>query len=72
MRDYRIHSSAEKAIITGGSAFNVKAESLRIGDFGEAEVRALLGQHTAESGQPFAQEALRAVWELTARPARGW
>ncbi len=66
VRDYRIHSSAEKAIITGGSAFNVKAESLRIGDFTEAEVRALLGQHTAESGQPFAQEALRAVWELTA------
>ena len=57
---------SELEIITGGSAFNVKAESLRIGDFTEAEVRALLGQHTAESGQPFAQEALRAVWELTA------
>ncbi|MEM7128270.1 MAG: hypothetical protein AAF702_18205 [Chloroflexota bacterium] len=32
IRDYRIHSSREKAIITGGSAFNVKAESLRMGD----------------------------------------
>ena len=66
VRDYRIHSSAEKTVITGGSAFNVKAESLRIGDFTEAEARALLGQHTAESGQPFTEEALRAVWELTA------
>ena len=66
VRDYRIHSSAEKAVITGGSAFNVKAKSLRIGDFTEAEVRALLGQHTAESGQHFAEAALRAVWELTA------
>ena len=66
VRDYRIHSSAEKTVITGGSAFNVKAKSLRIGDFTEPEVRALLGQHTAESGQPFAEAALRAVWELTA------
>ena len=66
VRDYRIHSSAEKTVVTGGSAFNVKAKSLRIGDFTEAEVRALLGQHTAETGQPFAEQALRAVWELTA------
>ena len=66
VRDYRIHSSAEKTIITGGSAFNVKAASLRIGDFSEAEVRTLLVQHTAETGQRFAEAALQAVWELTA------
>ena len=66
VRDYRIHSAAEQAIVTGGSAFNIKAESLRIGDFSEAEVRALLGQHTAETGQRFAEDALQAVWELTA------
>ena len=29
VRDYRIHSSREKTIITGGSAFNIKAKSLR-------------------------------------------
>ena len=66
VRDYRIHSSAEKAIVTGGSAFNVKAESLRIGDFSEAEVRALIGQHVAETRQRFAKDALQAVWKLTA------
>ena len=66
VRDYRIHSSAEKTVITGGSAFNVKAASLRIGDFSEAEVRTLLVQHTAETGQRFAKVALQAVWELTA------
>ena len=66
VRDYRIHSSAEKTVVTGGSAFNVKAKSLRIGDFTEAETRALLGQHTAESGQPFAEQALRAIWNLSA------
>ena len=66
VRDYRIHSSAEKTIITGGSAFNVKAASLRIGDFSEADVRTLLGQHTDETGQRFPEAALQAAWELTA------
>ena len=66
VRDYRIRSSTENAIVTGGSAFNIKAKSLRIGDFSEAEVRALLGQHTAETRQRFSEEALHAVWELTA------
>ena len=33
VRDYRIRSSAENAIIADGSAFNVKAESHRLGDF---------------------------------------
>ena len=65
VRDYRIHSSREKAIITGGSAFNVKAASLRLGDFNQAEVVELLTQHTAETGQPFEPAALTAVWELT-------
>ncbi|MDS4021122.1 MAG: ATP-binding protein, partial [Candidatus Competibacter sp.] len=41
LRDYRIHSSSEQAAITGGSAFNVKAKSLRLGDFSAAEVAAL-------------------------------
>ena len=66
VRDYRIHSSAEKTVITGGSAFNVKAASLRLGDFTEAEVHALLGQHTVDTGQRFADAALQAVWELSA------
>ncbi len=66
VRDYRIHSSTKNAIVTGGSAFNIKAESLRIGDFSEADVRALLGQHIADTGQRFSEDALPAVWELTA------
>ena len=64
-RDYRIHSSSENAVITGGSAFNIKAESLRLGDFTEADVRALLAQHTEETGQPFTPEALGTVWRQT-------
>ena len=42
IRDYRIRSSSENTAITGGSAFNVKARSLRLGDFTEADVSALL------------------------------
>ena len=65
LRDYRIHSSTERAVITGGSAFNIKAESLRLGDFNQTEVVTLLGEHTAETGQAFTPEALEQVWELT-------
>ena len=65
VRDYRIHARSEKEVITGGSAFNIKAASLRLGDFTRAEVAALLGQHTAETGQEFAQEAVNAVWGQT-------
>ena len=30
VRDYRIHSTAQNALVLGGSAFNVKAKSLRL------------------------------------------
>ena len=65
VRDYRIQSTAENAIITGGSAFNIKARSLRLGDFSRAEVLALLGQHTEETGQVFTDDALETVWTQT-------
>ena len=65
VRDYRIRSRAENAVIAGGSAFNIRAESLRLGDFTEAEVRALLTQHTTETSQAFTAEAIDAVWTGT-------
>ena len=49
----------------GGSAFNIKAESLRLGDFSETETRALLAQHTEETGQEFTAGASAAVWRQT-------
>ena len=39
----------DRHLVTGGSAFNVKAKSLPLGDFSAAEVRVLLVQHTADA-----------------------
>ena len=61
VRDYRIHSSSEKAVIAGGSAFNIKATSLRLGDFSDEEVDTLLSQHTEDTGQVFSPAALETV-----------
>ena len=65
VRDYRIQSTAENAIIAGGSAFNIRAESLRLGDFSQDEVFDLLAQHTSETGQTFTAEALETIWTQT-------
>ena len=65
VRDYPIYSSREGAHVRGGSAFNVKARSLRLGDFTEAEQRELLAQHAAESGQAFEGGVAERIWELT-------
>ena len=63
-------SGSAKTMVAGGSAFNIKAESLRLGDFSPDEVRDLLGQHTAETGQPFADGALDAI--LTQTRGQPW
>ena len=64
IRDYRIRSSTGE-VIAGGSPFNVAAKSLRMGDFTEAEARALMAQHTEETGQRFTPSAQEAVWTQT-------
>ncbi len=61
VRDYRMRSG-DQEIITGGSAFNIKAESLRMGNFLEEEVRALWRQHTEATGQSLAQEIFDELW----------
>ncbi|MFW5992266.1 MAG: ATP-binding protein [Halanaerobiaceae bacterium] len=66
VRDYRIHSRREKEIITGGSCFNVKAKSIRLGNFNEEDIRTLYLQHTEETGQEFTEEALNHVYDITA------
>ena len=64
VRDYRIHTGHHE-IITGGSAFNIKAESLRMGSFNQAEIIALYAQHTTETGQTFDANIFPDLWEDT-------
>jgi hypothetical protein len=52
-------------IVTGGSCFNIKARSLKLGDFSQDEIRSLYTQHTMETGQVFEEEIYPKVWELT-------
>ena len=66
VRDYRIHSASEGKAIAGGSGFNISADSLRLRDFDQAKTEALLGQHTAETGQEFEPAAIDRVYTQTA------
>ncbi|MCP4218375.1 MAG: ATP-binding protein [bacterium] len=65
VRDYRIHSDKEKSMVTGGSAFNIKAESLRLDSFSPKEVHTLLLQHTRATGQVFEDDVFPLIWDLT-------
>ena len=64
VRDYRIVLSNQD-IITGGSAFNIKAESLRLGNFSKEEIHKLYMQHTAATGQVFDEACFPLIWEAT-------
>jgi hypothetical protein len=61
VRDYRIHT-ANQEIITGGSAFNIKAESLRLGSFSRDEMQALWQQHQDASGQAIDPAIYPELW----------
>ena len=65
IKDYRIHSSKEKEIITGGSCFNIKAKSLTIKNFTPEDVKNLYEQHTKQTGQKFTDEAIKRAYDLT-------
>ena len=64
VRDYRIVLSNQD-IITGGSAFNIKAESIRLGNFSKEEIHELYMQHTAATGQEFDEACFPMIWEAT-------
>ncbi|WP_044969416.1 AAA family ATPase [Sorangium cellulosum] len=64
VRDYKAASGGGPVRMGSSSPFNIKEESLRLGDFTEADVRDLYGQHADETGQPFAEEALARAFAL--------
>ena len=58
VRDYRLHVE-DKVMVAGGSAFNIKAKSLRMDDFNRKETFRIYNQHIQETGQGFTDEALK-------------
>jgi hypothetical protein len=64
VRDYRIQGK-DREIITGGSAFNIKATSLRLGNLSQSEVTELWRQHTTETGQTFDEAIFPELWQDT-------
>jgi Archaeal ATPase. len=65
VRDYRIWSDEQQAMILGGSAFNIKTKSIRMADFTEEEVHRFYQQHTQATGQKFDKNAIDYAFELT-------
>lgn len=68
VRDYRIHYSDDQGnnqIITGGSAFNIKSESLRLENFSLNDIDTLYAQHIEETGQAFEDGIINYVFEQT-------
>ena len=69
LRDLRDYLVAAKGV--GGEAtrasgptspFNIKVESFTLADFTPGEIAALYGEHTAETGQVFTEDALGRAW----------
>ncbi|MEM7494969.1 MAG: ATP-binding protein [Myxococcota bacterium] len=68
IRDYRVNHEdrAElQRLTSAGSPFNIKSDSLRLGDFSQEDVKTLYAQHTQETDQQFAEGVCERVFELT-------
>ncbi len=65
VRDYRLRLGDGKEVITGGSAFNIKAESLQLGDFSDTDIANLMQLHTDYTKQAFTAEAVQRVCYYT-------
>lgn len=65
LRDYRIFSDREQRFVIGGSAFNIKDQSLTVKYFTPEQIDELLAQHTAATGQVFQTAALEKIFWYT-------
>ncbi|HBL26754.1 MAG TPA: polyketide biosynthesis operon protein CyrO [Acidobacteria bacterium] len=65
VRDYRIRLRPDTESLGTSSPFNIKVESLTLRNFTAAEVAELYGQHTAETGQLFTEDAKALAYQLT-------
>ncbi|MEM7495599.1 MAG: ATP-binding protein [Myxococcota bacterium] len=68
IRDYRVNPEDRvelQRLASAGSPFNIKSDSLRLGDFSQDDVKNLYAQHTQETGQKFGDGVRERVFELT-------
>ena len=70
VRDYKVASGGSDRLNTASpfniKPFNIKVESLTLGNFSLEEVQSLYGQHTAATGQKVTLEAIQRAFYLTA------
>jgi hypothetical protein len=64
VRDYKVAAGGSDRLHTA-SPFNIKVESLTLGNFSFAEVEGLYRQHTEATGQVFTPEAVHHAFDLT-------
>ena len=65
VRDYKAQIRPDGQSLGQVSPFNIIAEDLLIPNFTESDIAALYAQHTAETGQRFADGVVEAVWRWT-------
>jgi hypothetical protein len=65
LKDYRIAAGSSPVSGNPGSPFNIVEGSLRVGDFTPNDVAALYAQHTEETGQAFAPEAVARAYDYS-------
>ncbi|MCI5223089.1 MAG: ATP-binding protein [Candidatus Electrothrix sp. AR4] len=64
LRDYLL-TSKEGQILNPGSPFNIKEDSVTLGNFSSSDIVALTGQHTAATGQVFSEQALERIYAFS-------
>jgi hypothetical protein len=65
IREYKMKARADNPSLGSGSPFNVKAESFFLPFFSPEEVRGLLNQHTADTGQVFSDEVFEKLFHFS-------
>ena len=65
VRDYKAQIRPDGESLGQISPFNIIRKDMLIPNFTEADIQALYSQHTAETGQVFADGVLEDIWRLT-------
>ncbi|MDR1079848.1 MAG: ATP-binding protein [Deltaproteobacteria bacterium] len=65
IRDYRHRVRPDDQSALLASPFNVTTESFSLANFSKEEIESLYGQHTADTGQIFAGDAVERAWYWT-------